>query len=116
MFGAQPSVAETFQQTVASNPTRQLAPILSCPVIADLTVEQTAEELTHCRIARVARIADPRFGQGQALRHARRRGVERLSLLGQQKPAGVAMEEGVRFAVREGGRTVGSGVVTKIVE
>ena len=29
---------------------------------------------------------------------------------------GVAMEEGVRFAVREGGRTVGSGVVTKIGE
>jgi elongation factor Tu len=29
---------------------------------------------------------------------------------------GVAMEEGVRFAVREGGRTVGSGVVTKILE
>ncbi len=29
---------------------------------------------------------------------------------------GVAMEEGVRFAVREGGRTVGSGVVTKIIE
>ena len=29
---------------------------------------------------------------------------------------GVAMEEGVRFAVREGGRTVGSGVVTSIVE
>ena len=29
---------------------------------------------------------------------------------------GVAMEVGVRFAVREGGRTVGSGVVTKIVE
>jgi elongation factor Tu len=29
---------------------------------------------------------------------------------------GVAMEEGVRFAVREGGRTVGSGVVSKIVE
>jgi elongation factor Tu len=28
---------------------------------------------------------------------------------------GVAMEEGVRFAVREGGRTVGSGVVTKII-
>ena len=28
---------------------------------------------------------------------------------------GVAMEEGVRFAVREGGRTVGSGVVTKIL-
>jgi len=29
---------------------------------------------------------------------------------------GVAMEEGVRFAVREGGKTVGSGVVTKILE
>jgi elongation factor Tu len=28
---------------------------------------------------------------------------------------GVAMEDGVRFAVREGGRTVGSGVVTKIL-
>jgi elongation factor Tu len=28
---------------------------------------------------------------------------------------GVAMEQGTRFAVREGGRTVGSGVVTKIV-
>jgi len=29
---------------------------------------------------------------------------------------GVAMEEGVRFAVREGGRTVGSGVVSKIIK
>jgi elongation factor Tu len=28
---------------------------------------------------------------------------------------GVAMEAGVRFAVREGGRTVGSGVVTEII-
>ena len=28
----------------------------------------------------------------------------------------IAMEEGLRFAVREGGRTVGSGVVVKIVE
>jgi elongation factor Tu len=28
----------------------------------------------------------------------------------------IAMEEGLRFAVREGGRTVGSGVVIKIVE
>ncbi|MBY7001850.1 elongation factor Tu, partial [Clostridium botulinum] len=26
----------------------------------------------------------------------------------------VAMDEGLRFAIREGGRTVGSGVVTKI--
>jgi elongation factor Tu len=28
----------------------------------------------------------------------------------------VAIEEGLRFAIREGGRTVGAGVVTKIVE
>jgi elongation factor Tu len=28
----------------------------------------------------------------------------------------IAMDENVRFAVREGGRTVGSGVVTKILE
>jgi elongation factor Tu len=26
------------------------------------------------------------------------------------------MEEGLRFAIREGGRTIGSGVVSKIVE
>jgi elongation factor Tu len=30
--------------------------------------------------------------------------------------APIAMDEGVRFAVREGGRTVGAGVVTKIIE
>ena len=30
--------------------------------------------------------------------------------------APVAMEEGVRFAIREGGRTVGAGVVAKVVE
>ena len=28
----------------------------------------------------------------------------------------IAMEEGLRFAIREGGHTVGSGVVTKIIE
>jgi len=28
----------------------------------------------------------------------------------------VAMEKGLRFAVREGGRTIGSGVVTEIIE
>ena len=28
----------------------------------------------------------------------------------------IACEEGLRFAIREGGRTVGSGVVTKVVE
>jgi elongation factor Tu len=30
--------------------------------------------------------------------------------------APVAMEEKLRFAIREGGRTVGAGVVTKIIE
>jgi elongation factor Tu len=28
----------------------------------------------------------------------------------------IAMDEGLRFAIREGGRTVGSGVVSSIVE
>ena len=28
----------------------------------------------------------------------------------------IAMDEGLRFAIREGGRTVGSGVVTEVVE
>ncbi|MEF3167719.1 MAG: elongation factor Tu, partial [Deltaproteobacteria bacterium] len=27
----------------------------------------------------------------------------------------IAMEEGLRFAIREGGRTVGAGVVSKII-
>jgi elongation factor Tu len=26
------------------------------------------------------------------------------------------MEEGLRFAIREGGRTVGAGVITKVIE
>ena len=30
--------------------------------------------------------------------------------------APIAIEEGLRFAIREGGRTVGSGVVIKIIE
>ena len=28
----------------------------------------------------------------------------------------IALEEGLRFAIREGGRTVGAGVVVKIIE
>ena len=28
----------------------------------------------------------------------------------------IAMDQGLRFAIREGGRTVGSGVVAKIIE
>jgi elongation factor Tu len=30
--------------------------------------------------------------------------------------APIAMEEGLLFAIREGGRTVGAGVVAKIIE
>ncbi|MBC7196586.1 MAG: elongation factor Tu, partial [Deferribacterales bacterium] len=28
----------------------------------------------------------------------------------------IAMDQGLRFAIREGGRTVGAGVVTEIIE
>ncbi len=28
----------------------------------------------------------------------------------------VALEQGMRFAIREGGRTIGAGVVTEIIE
>ena len=28
----------------------------------------------------------------------------------------IALEQGLRFAIREGGRTVGSGVVAKVIE
>ena len=28
----------------------------------------------------------------------------------------IAIEEGLRFAIREGGRTVGSGVVSEVIE
>ena len=34
--------------------------------------------------------------------------IERVKLAG--------MEDGLRFAIREGGRTVGAGVVAKIIE
>ena len=30
--------------------------------------------------------------------------------------APIAMEQGLRFAIREGGRTVGAGVVAKVLE
>ncbi|MEE9286553.1 MAG: elongation factor Tu, partial [Gammaproteobacteria bacterium] len=30
--------------------------------------------------------------------------------------APIAMDEGLRFAIREGGRTVGAGVISKIIE
>jgi elongation factor Tu len=30
--------------------------------------------------------------------------------------APIAMEEGLRFAIREGGHTVGAGVVTKVLQ
>jgi elongation factor Tu len=28
----------------------------------------------------------------------------------------IAMDQGLRFAIREGGRTVGSGVVTEVIQ
>jgi len=28
----------------------------------------------------------------------------------------IAMQEGLRFAIREGGRTVGAGVITKVIQ
>jgi len=28
----------------------------------------------------------------------------------------IALEEGLRFAIREGGRTVGAGVITRVLE
>jgi elongation factor Tu len=28
----------------------------------------------------------------------------------------IAMEQGLRFAIREGGRTVGAGVVSRVIE
>ena len=52
--------------------------------------------------------------------HARRR--HRDGHAGRQhQPSGklitpIAMDEGLRFAIREGGRTVGAGVVTKIIK
>jgi elongation factor Tu len=30
--------------------------------------------------------------------------------------APIAMEDGLRFAIREGGRTVGAGVVARVIE
>jgi elongation factor Tu len=30
--------------------------------------------------------------------------------------APIAMDEGLRFAIREGGRTVGAGIVAKVIE
>jgi translation elongation factor EF-Tu-like GTPase len=49
-----------------------------------------------------------RHGDGDAGRQRRDR---RSKLI-----APIAMEEGLRFAIREGGRTVGAGVVAKIIE
>ncbi|MBM4112477.1 MAG: elongation factor Tu [Phycisphaerae bacterium] len=40
---------------------------------------------------------------------------DNVTMLVDLEGKGVAMEQGVRFAIREGGRTVGSGVVSKVV-
>ncbi|MDQ7006985.1 MAG: elongation factor Tu, partial [Acidobacteriota bacterium] len=40
---------------------------------------------------------------------------DRLEVVGElQKP--IAMDKGLRFAIREGGRTVGAGTITEIIE
>ena len=50
--------------------------------------------------------------EGQGNGHARRQRVSiTVKLINP-----IAMEEGLRFAIREGGRTVGSGVVAKILD
>ena len=43
--------------------------------------------------------------------HARRQRRDAISLI---QP--IAMDEGLRFAIREGGRTVGAGAVSKVVK
>jgi len=44
------------------------------------------------------------------------KGVEMVITVEAELITEIAMEEGLRFAIREGGRTVGAGVVTKIIE
>jgi elongation factor Tu len=39
-----------------------------------------------------------------------------MAQLGGELMTPVAMEEGLRFAIREGGRTVGAGAVTKVIK
>ncbi len=68
---------------------------------------QAAVLLPHHRRHRQAR------AEGRRDVHARRQRHPRWST---SRASAIAMEEGLRFAVREGGRTVGSGVVTKILE
>ena len=43
--------------------------------------------------------------------HARRQHIMTVELI-----APIAMDEGLRFAIREGGRTVGAGAVTKVIK
>ena len=38
------------------------------------------------------------------------------SRMANRRPSSIAMDQGLRFAVREGGRTVGAGVVTQIIK
>ena len=42
--------------------------------------------------------------------------IQRTSYLKQALITPIAIEQGLRFAIREGGRTVGSGVVSKVIE
>ena len=62
-------------------------------------VTGSIEELTHPETGEVVEFANP----GDYV-------MVRIILI-----VPVAVEEGLRFAIREGGRTIGTGVVTKIV-
>ena len=44
------------------------------------------------------------------------RGAEHPASVGVKLIAPIAMDSGLRFAIREGGRTVGAGVVSKIIK
>ena len=56
----------------------------------------------------------PKFeGTGSAFVFDRSGGTWKLDV---ELIAPIAMDEGLRFAIREGGRTVGAGVVAKIIE
>ncbi|AGH85523.1 Translation elongation factor Tu [Ralstonia pseudosolanacearum FQY_4] len=63
--------------------------------------------LKNCAINFVHRVA--------ALPAAEKRDCDNVSIT-VKLIAPIAMEEGLRFAIREGGRTVGAGVVAKIIE
>jgi elongation factor Tu len=42
--------------------------------------------------------------------------IELITPIAMEKVTPIAMEKGLRFAIREGGRTVGAGTITEIIE